>query len=94
MASTGGTIPFNPTPEQEKRLREVIEKYKDMRGALIPVLHEAQEIFGYLPIEVQKTISEGINVPLAEIYGVVTFYSQFSTNPNGKYKIAVCLGTS
>ena len=43
MASTGGTIPFNPTPEQEKRLREVIEKYKDMRGALIPVLHEAQK---------------------------------------------------
>jgi NADP-reducing hydrogenase subunit HndA len=94
MASTGGTIPFNPTPEQEKRLREVIEKYKDMRGALIPVLHEAQEIFGYLPIEVQKTISEGINVPLAEIYGVVTFYSQFSTKPKGKYKIAVCLGTA
>lgn len=94
MASTGGTIPFNPTPEQEKRLREVIEKYKDMRGALIPVLHEAQEIFGYLPKEVQKTISEGINVPLAEIYGVVTFYSQFSTKPKGKYKIAVCLGTA
>ncbi len=78
----------------EQKLLEVIEKYKDTRGALIPVLHEAQEIYGYLPIQVQKIISEGLNVPLTEIYGVVTFYTQFSLNPKGKYKIQVCMGTA
>ena len=65
-----------------------------MKGALIPVLHEAQVLYGYLPIQVQKKISEGMNVPLAEIYGVVTFYTQFSLQPKGKYKVQVCLGTA
>ncbi|MCK9478792.1 MAG: NAD(P)H-dependent oxidoreductase subunit E [Firmicutes bacterium] len=88
------SIPFNGTPEQEKKLNTVIEKYKDVSGSLISVLHEAQEIYGYLPIEVQKMVSEGINVPLAEIYGVVSFYSQFTIKPKGKYKVAVCLGTA
>jgi len=88
------TIPFNGTPEQEAALKAVIESHKDMKGAVIPVLHEAQNIYGYLPIEVQKMISEGLNVPLAEIYGIVTFYAQFSLNPKGKYQIAVCLGTA
>ncbi|OQB12234.1 MAG: NADP-reducing hydrogenase subunit HndA [Firmicutes bacterium ADurb.Bin193] len=88
------TIPFSGTPEQEKKLRAVMEKYKDTKGALIPVLHEAQEIYGYLPIEVQKMVSEGTGVPLAEIYGVVTFYTQFTTKSKGEYKIAVCLGTA
>jgi len=80
--------------EKEQKLYEVIEKYKNTEGALIPVLHEAQEIYGYLPLEVQKKISEELGVPLAEIYGVVTFYTQFSLNPKGKYKIGVCLGTA
>lgn len=75
-------------------LDEIIKKYADERGALIPVLHEAQELFGYLPIEVQKRISEGLKIPLAEIYGVVTFYTQFSLQPKGKFKIQVCLGTA
>ena len=88
------TIPFNGPPEQEAALKAVIESHKDMKGAVIPVLHEAQNIYGYLPIEVQKMISEGLNVPLAEIYGIVTFYAQFSLNPKGKYQIAVCLGTA
>ena len=88
------TIPFNGTPEQEAALKAVIESHKDMKGAVIPVLHEAQNIYGYLPIEVQKMISEGLNVPLAEIYGIVTFYAQFSLNPKGKYQIAVCLCTA
>jgi len=87
-------LPFSGTPEQEKELMAVIEKYKETRGALIPVLHEAQEIYGYLPVEVQKMISEGIDVPLSEIYGVVTFYTQFTIKPKGRYKIAVCLGTA
>ncbi len=79
---------------QARKLQEVIEKYKGMDGALIPVLHEAQEIYGYLPLSVQKKISEELNVSLAEIYGVVTFYTQFSLNPKGKYRISVCLGTA
>jgi NADP-reducing hydrogenase subunit HndA len=77
-----------------QELEQIIAKYKDQRGALIPVLHEAQEVYGYLPLSVQKKIAEGLNVSLAEVYGVVTFYTQFSLNPKGKYKINVCLGTA
>lgn len=88
------TIPFKGTEEQKKHLMEVIENHKNEQGAVIPVLHEAQDIYGYLPIEVQKMISEGLNVPLAEIYGIVTFYTQFSLNPKGQYQIGVCLGTA
>jgi NADP-reducing hydrogenase subunit HndA len=77
-----------------QELERIIAKYKDTRGALIPVLHEAQEVYGYLPMSVQKKIAEGLDVPLASVYGVVTFYTQFSLNPKGKYKINVCLGTA
>ncbi len=80
--------------ENLKKLKAVIEENKNVRGSLIKVLHEAQLIYGYLPIEVQKVISEGLNIPLAEIYGVVTFYAQFSLKPKGKYNISVCLGTA
>lgn len=80
--------------EKIQELKEVIESNKAKKGSLMPVLHEAQKIFGYLPIEVQKVISEGLNVPLAEIYGVATFYSQFSLIPKGQYTIGVCLGTA
>ena len=82
------------TDEREEQLQAIIGKYKETRGALIPVLHEAQQVYGYLPLEVQKTISEGLNVPLAEVYGVVTFYTQFSLKPKGKYKVNVCMGTA
>ena len=85
---------FVSTVEQEEKLQAVIEKYKGTDGALIPVLHEAQNIFGYLPYEVQKKISDGLDVPMSEIYGVVTFYTQFSIYPKGKYHIGVCLGTA
>lgn len=88
------TLPFNGTKEQEAQLMAVIAEHKDVDGAVIPVLHKAQEIYGYLPIEVQEMISEGLNVPLAEIYGIVTFYTQFSLNPKGRYHIGVCLGTA
>ena len=87
-------IPFSGTEEQEKQLRAVIEAHKEQQGALMPVLQEAQNIYGYLPIEVQRMIAEGLNVPLEEVYGVVTFYAQFSLNPKGKYNIGVCLGTA
>ncbi len=80
--------------EKAKQLKEIIAKYKDTEGALIPVLHEAQEVYGYLPLEVQREISLGLNIPLAEVYGVVSFYTQFSINPKGKYQINVCMGTA
>ena len=79
---------------KKKALDEVIQAYKDTQGPLIPVLHEAQNIYGYLPFEVQRQVAEGLDVPLAEVYGVVSFYTGFSTKPKGKYKINVCLGTA
>ena len=85
---------FKDTALQSEKLQEVIAKYKGTEGALIPVLHEAQDIYGYLPYEVQQKISEGLSVPMSEIYGVITFYTQFSIYPKGEYKIAVCLGTA
>ena len=88
------TVPFQGTPQQEQQLLAVIERHKDERGALIPVLHEAQDIYGYLPIEVQTIIAEQLGIPLAEVYGVVTFYTEFSINPKGAYQIGVCLGTA
>ncbi|MCI5924269.1 MAG: NADH-quinone oxidoreductase subunit NuoE [Oscillospiraceae bacterium] len=94
MAKSTSTIPFSGTPEQEKRLNDVIHEHLNDKGALMPVLQKAQDIYGYLPIEVQKMIAAGLNVPLEEVYGVATFYSQFSLYPKGKYKISVCLGTA
>lgn len=82
------------TQENFDKLGEVILEHKERPGALMPILHEAQELFGALPLEVQKVISEELNIPLAEIYGVVTFYSQFSLVPKGEYVIGVCLGTA
>ncbi|MGE5614562.1 MAG: NADH-quinone oxidoreductase subunit NuoE [Bacillota bacterium] len=80
--------------EKELQLQEIIEKYKNVKGALIPVLHEAQEVYGYLPMSVQKKISESLNIPLSEIYGVVTFYTQFYLKPKGRFRISVCMGTA
>lgn len=82
------------TDPMAQKLDQIIEKHKDTRGGLIPVLHEAQELYGYLPMAVQKQIAEGLGVSLADVYGVVTFYTQFSLNPKGKYKVSVCLGTA
>ena len=94
MANTKTVVPFTGTAEQEQRLQKVIEEHKGQKGALMPVLQGAQEIYGYLPIEVQKMISLGLDIPLEEIYGVATFYSQFTLNPKGQYKVSVCLGTA
>ncbi len=87
-------IPFKGTQEQEQQLLEVIAKNKELPGALLPVLHEAQEIYGYLPIEVQQMVADGLGISLSEVYGVATFYSRFSLTPKGKHKISVCLGTA
>lgn len=87
-------IPFKGTQEQEQKLLEVIAQNKEIPGALLPVLHEAQEIYGYLPIEVQQMVADGLGISLSEVYGVATFYSRFSLTPKGKHKISVCLGTA
>jgi NADP-reducing hydrogenase subunit HndA len=91
---TKTTVPFHGTKEQEEQLRAMIAKLKDEKGALMPILQHAQEIYGYLPIEVQQIISDETNVPMGRIFGVVTFYSQFNLYPKGEYKISVCLGTA
>ena len=88
------TNPFKGTPEQEAELKKVIEANLDDPGAVMPVLQEAQEIYGYLPIEVQKIVADGLGMPLEEVYGVATFYSQFSLSPKGEFAISVCLGTA
>lgn len=77
-----------------KQLKTYMDSIKDSQGVLMQTLHKAQEIFGYLPIEVQKFISKEMDIPLAEVYGVATFYTQFSIEPKGKHKIGVCLGTA
>ncbi len=82
------------TKENFDKLYEVMEANKGRKGALMPVLNEAQNIFGAVPLEVQKSISQALKIPVAEIYGVVTFYSQFSLEPKGDYVIGVCLGTA
>lgn len=87
-------IKFSGTKEQETELRNFISENKEIPGNLMPVMQKAQEIYGYLPIEVQKIIAEGLDIPLEEVYGVSTFYSQFALTPKGKYHISICLGTA
>ena len=86
--------PFRETAEQKQQLQEVIDRNKEVPGALLPILHEAQEIYGYLPIEVQQRVADGLGISLSEVYGVATFYSRFSLTPKGKHRISVCLGTA
>lgn len=88
------SVPFTGTKEQETELAAVITEHKGQQGALIPVMQKAQEIYGYLPIEVQEQIALGLGMPLEKVYGVATFYAQFALNPKGQYKISVCLGTA
>ena len=82
------------SPEQVAKLDGIISKYKGKPGALIPVLEEAQVALEYLPVAVQKRVAEKLNIPLAHVYGVVTFYSFFTMTPKGKHTVRVCLGTA
>ena len=88
------SVPFHGTAEQLAALDAVIAEHKTQAGALMPVLQKAQDIYGYLPVEVQKIIAEKTGVSLEEVYGIATFYSQFKLNPDGQIAIAVCLGTA
>ena len=94
MAKQKTVVPFRGTQEQEKQLLQIIADNKQLPGALMPVLQQAQELYGYLPIEVQTKIAEGLGLSLEEVYQVATFYGQFSLNPTGKHRVAVCLGTA
>lgn len=87
-------LPFKGTAEQEQLLKAWLAENGKKPGAAMTALQKAQEIYGYLPIEVQRMVAEGVGRPLEEIYGISTFYAQFSLSPKGKYKIAVCLGTA
>ena len=88
------TVAFEGTAEQESELRAALAEIKTLPGAVMPALQKAQEIYGYLPIEVQKIIAEVLCVSLEEVFGVSTFYSQFNLNPQGKYQVGVCMGTA
>ena len=77
-----------------QELNGYIGSLETKKGNLISVLHRAQEIFGYLPVDVQKFIAQNMEVPLAEVYGVITFYSFFTTKPRGKYPVSICMGTA
>ena len=80
--------------DQYAHLKKVIEEKKKIRNPLIEILRSAQEIFGYLPVEVQEFIAQELNIPVNQIYGVVTFYNFFTMTPRGKYNLNVCLGTA
>ena len=87
-------LPFRGTAEQKQQLLDVIERYRSDPSRLMTVMQEAQEIYGYLPMEVQQMIADGMNVPLEKVYGVATFYAQFALSPKGVYNVSVCLGTA
>lgn len=88
------SVPFTDTPEQKARLDEIIENLKDQKGCLMAIMQQAQDVYGYLPPEVQKYIALKLDIPVSEVYGVATFYSQFLLNPKGTNPVSVCLGTA
>lgn len=80
--------------ENLEKIKTVIRECNGDKSQLIHVLNEVQELYGYVPTHVQKVISDELGIPMAEIYGVITFYSRFSLEPKGRYNISVCLGTA
>ncbi len=86
----GASVP----QEHKEKAREIIERYKGKPGALIQVLHEVQQVVGYLPREILAMVAEGLGIPLSEVYSVVTFYALFSLKPKGRNQISVCKGTA
>ena len=94
MSANPSVLPFMGTAEQKRKLCEYISEHKGEKGSLMPIMQFAQNLYGYLPIEVQTIISDETGIPLEKVYGVSTFYSQFSLNAKGKYEISVCLGTA
>ncbi len=87
-------VPFQGTAAQRQELLDYIQEQRNQKAPLIPILQKAQAIYGYLPIEVQRLISDEMEIPLEKIYGIATFYSQFSLTPKGRHQISVCMGTA
>ena len=85
---------FGKDKEKFDKLQQIIDEKKNMQGALMPIMQAAQEIFGYLPIEVQQFIADGLKITLSEVYGVATFYAQSVLEAQGQHVIDVCLGTA
>ena len=83
-------IPIDDLSEVQK----IVDKHKDVPGCLMRILQDTQDAYGYLPLELQQFIAEELDIPLTEVYGVATFYSQFTLKPKGKYRVSVCLGTA
>ena len=79
---------------KDPKMEEILTKYEKDKSNLIQILNEVQEYYGYVPTKAQMAISEHLGLEMAEIYGVITFYSRFSLEPKGKYNIGVCLGTA
>ena len=94
MQNSKTKVAFAGTQEQEDELRAYINTVRNERGATLPVMQKAQEIYNYLPYEVQSMIAEELQVPISEVYGIASFYSQFTLNPKGRTEINVCLGTA
>ncbi|HET6488800.1 MAG TPA: NAD(P)H-dependent oxidoreductase subunit E [Syntrophales bacterium] len=94
MKNGNGNLLKEFTAEQLAKLDEIIARFKGKPGGLIPLLEEAQVTLEYLPVSVQRRIAEGMNLPLAQVYGVVTFYSFFTMKPRGRHTVRVCLGTA
>ncbi len=94
MKKTLTSVPFTDTPEQKAKLDQVIAELRNQQGCLMAIMQKAQDIYGYLPPEVQKYIALALGIPVSEVYGVATFYSQFLLNPKGTHPVAVCLGTA
>lgn len=96
MKTIKGNFVFDKEENKEKidEFKKFIDQNKDRKGPLMPILQEGQNIFGYLPEYILKLISSKLNIPLAEIYGVATFYSQFTFIPKGKTDVHICLGTA
>ncbi len=88
------SVPFKETAQQREQLDAIIAAHKGENGALMPILQQAQDVYGYLPVEVQKYIAAALDIPFTEVFGVVTFYSQFLLNPKGSHPVSVCLGTA
>ncbi|MBR2989133.1 MAG: NAD(P)H-dependent oxidoreductase subunit E [Clostridia bacterium] len=82
------------TPEQWEQLEKMLDSLKNVPGPVMKAMQGAQDIYGYLPIEVQSKIASTFGVPLEEVYGIATFYAQFNLTPKGKYTIGICLGTA
>jgi NADH:ubiquinone oxidoreductase subunit E len=94
MSEAAGMCTCQDEKDKFAEIANVIDLYKDREGNLIQILHAAQEIYGFLPLEVQEYVARALGKPLSEVSGVVSFYSFFSTKPRGKHTIRVCLGTA